>query len=176
MEQETTRPAAADAQDARRQELALAEVKRAAAWSAFGGMIPLPVIDVVAVGGVQLNMLRRLAQIYDVPFTQDVGKSVVASLAGSIFPASTATTTAMGAASALKAVPAVGAAVSILAMPALSAGATYVIGKVFMKHFASGGTLLDFNAPDYREFIAAHAPNLGGRSSRAAQERQAPAP
>jgi hypothetical protein len=34
-----------------------------------------------------------------------------------------------------------------------SAGATYVIGRVFMKHFASGGTLLDFNPPDYREFI-----------------------
>src|SRR5271165_4890921 len=27
------------------------------------------------------------------------------------------------------------------------------IGKVFIKHFASGGTLLDFNPPDYREFI-----------------------
>ncbi len=38
-------------------------------------------------------------------------------------------------------------------MPVYSAGATYVIGRVFMKHFASGGTLLDFNPPDYREFI-----------------------
>jgi hypothetical protein len=38
-------------------------------------------------------------------------------------------------------------------MPVYSAGVTYVIGKVFMKHFASGGTLLDFDPPDYREFI-----------------------
>jgi hypothetical protein len=38
-------------------------------------------------------------------------------------------------------------------MPAFSACASYVIGKVFIQHFASGGTLLDFNPPDYREFI-----------------------
>ena len=35
----------------------------------------------------------------------------------------------------------------------IAAGVTFVIGKVFMKHFASGGTLLDFDPPDYREFI-----------------------
>jgi hypothetical protein len=43
--------------------------------------------------------------------------------------------------------------VGALTMPVYSAGATYVIGRVFMKHFTSGGTLLDFNPPDYREFI-----------------------
>jgi hypothetical protein len=37
----------------------------------------------------------------------------------------------------------------------LSAGATYAIGKAFIQHFESGGTLLDFNPPDYREFVKA---------------------
>ena len=49
-------------------------------------------------------------------------------------------------------------------MPVFSAGATYVIGKVFIQHFASGGTLLDFNPPDYREFIKAQKEKLNGRS------------
>ena len=40
-------------------------------------------------------------------------------------------------------------------MPVLSAGATYAIGNAFIKHFESGGTLLDFNPPDYREFVKA---------------------
>jgi len=126
-------------------------------------MVPLPVLDAIAVGGVQLQMLRRLARIYDVPFTENAGKSVVASLLGSVFPATAAATTAMGAASALKAVPVAGAAVSIFIMPSLAAGATYLIGKVFIQHFESGGTLLDFNAPDYREFIKAHAANPSGK-------------
>ena len=53
-------------------------------------------------------MLRRLSEIYGVPFSDNRGKSVIASLAGSLIPASTATTTAMGITSALKAIPGVG--------------------------------------------------------------------
>jgi hypothetical protein len=49
-------------------------------------------------------------------------------------------------------------------MPLVAAGATWVIGKVFIKHFASGGTLLDFNAPDYREFIKAQKAEFAARS------------
>jgi hypothetical protein len=37
--------------------------------------------------------------------------------------------------------------------PALAVAATYVIGLAFIEHFASGGTLLDFDPPDYQEFI-----------------------
>ena len=48
-------------------------------------------------------------------------------------------------------------------MPVFSAGATYVIGKVFIQHFASGGTLLDFNPPDYREFIKAQKEKWNAR-------------
>jgi hypothetical protein len=45
--------------------------------------------------------------------------------------------------------------VGALTMPVFSAAATYVIGKVFIQHFATGGTLLDFHPPDYKEFIKA---------------------
>jgi hypothetical protein len=60
-------------------------------------------------------------------------------------------TTANIAASIVKGVPMIGTAIGMLTMPATAAGATWVIGKVFIKHFASGGALLDFNPPDYRE-------------------------
>jgi uncharacterized protein (DUF697 family) len=136
-----------------REEAASQLVDRFSLWSGAAGLIPVPLIDVVAVGGVQLQMLRRLSEIYAVPFTDNRGKSVIASLAGAIISASTATTTAMTFGTLVKGVPGIGSAVGALTMPVYSAGATYVIGKVFMKHFASGGTLLDFNPPDYREFI-----------------------
>src|SRR5262249_7962418 len=90
--------------------------------------------------------------------------SIIASLAGSVLPASTATTTAMSAASLLKSVPGVGTVISTFTMPVLSAGASWVIGKVFIQHFASGGTLLDFNPPDYREFIKAQKEKWDARS------------
>jgi uncharacterized protein (DUF697 family) len=146
----------------KRDELASKLVGRFAIWSGVAGLIPVPVVDVVAVGGLQLQMLRRISQIYDVPFFENRGKAVIASLAGSMIPA----TSGMGAASALKAVPIVGLLVSGFVMPALSAGATYAIGKAFVQHFESGGTLLDFNPPDYREFVKAQKEMWESRTKR----------
>jgi uncharacterized protein (DUF697 family) len=126
-------------------------VDRFSLWSGAAGLIPLPVVDVFAVGGVQLQMLNKLSQLYNVPFAENRGKALIASLAGSWIPA----TSGIGAASALKVVPILGTLISGFVMPVLSAGATYAIGKAFIQHFESGGTLLDFNPPDYREFVKA---------------------
>ena len=107
--------------------------------------------SVLAVGGLQLQMLRRLSQIYNVEFSENRGKALIAALAGCMIPA----TSGMGAASALKAIPVINILAAGFVMPVLSAGATYAIGKAFVQHFESGGTLLDFNPPDYREFVKA---------------------
>ena len=160
--------------DESRDEAASKLVDRFSLWSGAAGLIPLPIVDIVAVGGVQLEMLRRLSDIYGVPFVENRGKSLIASLAGSVLPASTATTTAMGVTSALKSIPGIGTAISAFTMPVFSAGATYVIGKVFIQHFASGGTLLDFNPPDYREFIKAQKEKWNSRSSVSAASSPAP--
>ena len=155
---EATSSAASDAPEMqaemtpeRREEMATRLVGRFAVWSGVAGFIPLPLVDAVAVGGLQVQMLRRLSQIYDKPFTENVGKALIASLAGALIPE----TSTIGAASMLKAMPVVGTIAAGFVMPALSAGATYAIGKAFIQHFASGGTLLDFNPPNYREFIKA---------------------
>ncbi len=139
--------------DARRDKRASELVDRCSLWSGAAGLVPIPIADVAAVGGVQLEMLRRLSQIYGVPFSANLGKSIIASLAGSVISASTAAGTAIGLASFVKSIPGIGTVVGALSMPVFSAGATYVIGKVFIQHFASGGTLLDFNPPDHREYI-----------------------
>src|SRR5882724_1690610 len=171
MVQETTGSGTADANpadgsssamtDAQRDEQAAKLVDRFSLWSGAAGLIPIPLVDIAAVGGVQLQMLRKLSEIYGVPFTENRGKSIIASLAGSLIPASAATTTAMGVSSAMKFIPGIGSAVAALTMPVFSAGATYAIGKAFIQHFASGGTLLDFNPPDYREFIKAQKEKFG---------------
>jgi uncharacterized protein (DUF697 family) len=136
---------------ARRDETASKMVKQFALWSGAAGLLPVPLLDVAAVGGVQLQMLRRLSQVYGVPFSENMVKSIIASFAGSAIPASSG----MGIASALKMWPGIGTVMSALTMPALSAAATYAIGKAFIEHFKSGGTFLDFNPPDYHEFIKA---------------------
>ena len=135
-------------------------VDRFALWSGGAAFIPIPVVDALAVGGLQLQLLRRLSQIYDVPFAENRGKALIASLAGAMIPA----TSGIGAASLLKSIPILGTVAAVFVMPALSAGATYALGKAFIQHFQSGGTLLDFNPPDYREFIKAQKEMWDSRS------------
>jgi uncharacterized protein (DUF697 family) len=142
---------AAPASTEERHDVADKLVDRFSIWSGVAGLVPLPVVDVLAVGGLQVQMLRRLSQIYNVDFSLNRGKALIAALAGCMIPA----TSGMGAASALKAVPILGLLASGFVMPVLSAGATFAIGKAFIQHFESGGTLLDFNPPDYRDFVKA---------------------
>jgi uncharacterized protein (DUF697 family) len=135
--------------DQRRDQVADQLVSRYVAWAAAAGVIPVPALDVVAVGGIQLQMLRKLTEIYGVPFSENMGKSVIASTIASILPVPAAA----GLASALKFIPGVGSVAGAMAMPATAAGATYALGKVFILHFVSGGTLLDFDAGKYRDYL-----------------------
>ena len=162
--------------DERRDQLAAQVVDRFALYSGAAGLIPLPVADIAAVAGVQLQMLRRLSKIYTVPFSENRGKSIIASLLGALIPASTSTSTAMGVGSMVKGLPGIGTTIGVISMPVFSAAATFVIGKVFIQHFASGGTLLDFNPPDYREFIKAHREKLGVKSTEPPTPEPSPTP
>ncbi len=148
---DTDAMAGSDMTPEERKEFANRLVNRFAIWSGVAGLIPMPVVDVFAVGGLQLQMVRRLSQIYNVSFSDNSGKAIILSLAGSMIPS----TSGIGAASTLKFVPVIGTLAAGFVMPTLSAGATYAIGKAFIQHFETGGTLLDFNPPDYREFVRA---------------------
>ncbi len=149
--------------NARRDELAAKLVDRFALYSGAAGLIPVPFVDLACVGGVQLQMLRRLSEIYGVPFSENLGKSLVAGFAGTAVPATTA---AAAAGSALKTVPVIGTGVGALTMSAGSAGATYLIGKFFIQHFASGGTLLDFDMSHYSGALKTQAGKLKGRTDK----------
>ena len=105
----------------------------------------------IAVSAVQYEMVRRISRVYDVPFSENRGKALVAGFAGTIIPASSG----IGAASLTKGVPLLGSLIGFVTVPTLAYGATYAMGMAFVQHFISGGTLLDFNPPDYREFIKA---------------------
>ena len=134
-----------------RRAAAVKLVKRFSVWAGAGGLIPAPFVDMIAVSAVQYEMVRRISRIYDVPFSENRGKALVAGFAGTLIPASSG----IGAASLAKGVPLLGNLIGFVTVPTLAYGATYAMGMAFVQHFISGGTLLDFNPPDYREFIKA---------------------
>jgi uncharacterized protein (DUF697 family) len=145
-------------------------VERFSFWSGVAGLLPIPFVDLAAVAAVQIQMLRLISQIYDVPFSENRGKALIAGLFGTVIPVSAG----VGMASVVKSIPIAGTAVGALATPALAVAATYAIGKVFIQHFASGGTLLDFEPPNYREFISREMQSHLGRSSKTTPARSEP--
>ena len=122
-------------------------VRRMSYWSAGAGAIPLPFIDVAAVIGVQVKMLRDLARFYNVPFDEVRAKSVIGVLIGGVLPFH------FGA--LVKSLPGFGTLAGGLALLAAAGAATYALGKVFVEHFESGGTLLDFDADKMRARLRA---------------------
>lgn len=146
------------------EEKARSVVDTYAKWSVAAGLIPLPFVDMVAVTGIQIKMLRDLAELYKQPFAESQTKAVVASLLGSIAPQTLASG---GVGSMLKAIPVFGPALGVLAMPAFSSAATYAIGKVFIQHFETGGTLLDFDTEKMRAHFRKEFEAEAGRTGTA---------
>ncbi|NKB23408.1 MAG: DUF697 domain-containing protein [Kiritimatiellae bacterium] len=116
-------------------------VKNTVLWTTGAGLVPIPVVDLVAVTILQLNMLRRICKIYEAKFSKNIGKNLIGSLLGGLAPS----TLSAPAASLIKLIPLVGQTVGTVTMPIFSGASTYGVGRVFIKHFESGGTLLTFN-------------------------------
>jgi uncharacterized protein (DUF697 family) len=126
-------------------------ITRHVAVAAGAGLIPLPIVDFAAVTGVQLGMLALICNIYKQPFSKEAAKSIIASLVGGAAAGGEARSMAMG--SRLKFIPVVGTVASWLLTPAVAAATTYAIGKVFVRHLESGGTLLSFEAKKMKEYM-----------------------
>jgi len=150
---EQTAPAADNAQvvGLRRDQQAMEVVNSHVPWAAAAGMIPVPTVDAVALIGLQLRMLSKLAALYDISFVQSSVKSSVSALIGTVVASGVGAS--LG--SMIKAVPLVGTYVGFVALPGTYAAVTYAIGRVFVTHFEAGGTFLDFDPVKTREYFKA---------------------
>jgi uncharacterized protein (DUF697 family) len=110
------------------------------------GIIPLPFADWATATAVQLNLVRKLAGLYEVPFFSGIAKGLIASLVGA--------TTVRGGATLIKLIPGIGWIAGGLTASVLAAATTYAVGKVFKTHFAAGGTLRDFDTEAARKAYA----------------------
>jgi len=114
------------------------------------GLFPLPIIDMVALVGVQLDMIRTISSEYSVPFRRDLGKSIITTLLGGFVPVALGGTLA----SLIKCIPLIGSTTGAVTMPVVAGASTYAIYKVFVQHFESGGTFLDMDPAKVKEYFA----------------------
>lgn len=126
-------------------------VKNQVFWAAGAGFLPIPIIDFAVVTAVQVNLVKRLSELYEVEWDPNQGKAIVTALV------STGAAT-MGA-GALKAIPVVGSLVGGVSMAALAGATTYATGHVFIEHFERGGTLANFDLETAKELYAKELEN-----------------
>jgi len=123
-------------------------IRRYTYWALGLGAIPIPFVDAAGVLGAQIKMLRELSHLYGVEFSETRTKAIVSALISTI-GGGIISIAVVG--SLLKLIPVVGAGLGLIAMPAVGAAVTLTLGNIFMMHFESGGTLLDFDAAAMRE-------------------------
>lgn len=118
-------------------------ISSAVKWSAGAAIVPVPYLDLMALGAVQVKMVRDLAQIYGLEADGETLKGVISALLGTLAPAAISGGL-LG--SSLKLVPVGGTIVGSVGLAAFGSAATYAIGKIFVAHFDQGGTVKSFSA------------------------------
>ncbi|APR87528.1 Hypothetical protein A7982_12877 [Minicystis rosea] len=106
-------------------------------WSMAAGLVPLPIVDILAVTAIQLDMLRQLAGLHEVRFSESEGKAWVTALAGNMV--------ARIGANAIKLIPGLGSVIGGVSMSILSGASTYALGQVAIRHFERGGTFTNID-------------------------------
>lgn len=131
------------------------------AISSGAGLIPVPFLDLLALGGVQLAMLNALGKLYNYKFEEHRVKSIIGVLATSL-PANALITTTS---TLFKVIPFVGPILGGITGYIYSAATTYALGKVFNAHFASGMSLLSLDVEKMKqEFQAFHSDYIKSNS------------
>ena len=111
------------------------------------GLAPVPMLDLVGLFAIQTELVNSLAKQYGVAFSKDRVRNILSTLLGSALPV------ALGpvAFSLLKAIPLIGMTAGAATMSIMGGSATYAVGRVFNRHFATGGTLIDMDAGKLKE-------------------------
>jgi len=116
-------------------------------WGAVAaGAVPAPLLDIALITGIQLQLVRSLAWRYDVPFSEQLGPSVISVLVGGSLPVLSS--------GMLKFLPGVGFLFGLVGVPIIAGASTYAVGRVFIQHFESGGTFLTFDPQKVRGYYA----------------------
>lgn len=113
------------------------------------GLIPFAFVDLAAVTGVQFKLIKSLADLYEpnVHFSDQKVYAAVGALTSGVGVSWAVRPTLL---SALKLIPYVGSFAGMATLPLVAGASTYALGKVFVQHFETGGTLLTFDAEKMR--------------------------
>lgn len=112
-------------------------VRQYTVWAAGGGLLPMPLVNVATVTGLQVSMLERLSKLYDADYSRSTAQMFVSAVTGT-----TVLSVGYRASTALRFVPGIGTVIGGAAMSTLAGASTYAIGQVTIKSLETSGDLL----------------------------------
>lgn len=115
------------------------------------GLIPSFVIEVAGVTGIEVKLIQDLARIYSFPVP---GKLIAYKILISLILTVGPLYLAVRMQSAVKSVPVLGHAAYAGFMAVSNGAAVYAVGKIFQKHYESGGTFLGRGSGEIRQAFA----------------------
>lgn len=121
------------------------------ALSGGAALIPIPLVDVTALAGLHIALIKQLSDLYAVEFSEHTARNIVIAILGSIIPGSV---TSLIGNQILLLLSLPTRILSALGLAAFSAVVAYAIGTMFIRHFEAGGTLLDFDLERLHYFVA----------------------
>jgi uncharacterized protein (DUF697 family) len=133
--------ATSDASRSMRLLLANDRVKNHVIAATGVSLVPVPLLDLVAIMGIQVDLMHSLCKVYEVPFQEKLVRSLLTSLASGA--GAVVATTALR--SLAKTIPVLGPLAGAAGLSASAAAITYATGQVFIDHLEAGGTLSNFN-------------------------------
>ena len=141
-----------------RREQASKSIQRYSTVSAGFGIIPIPALDMAAIGTSQLLMIRSVAKIYGVDLSKDRVRAIVSTTVGGVAPV----VLGGGLSSMFKMIPLVGTIAGVVTLPTIAGLTTLTLGNALADHLDAGGNLDELGLAQLRatfnsEFRAAKA-------------------
>lgn len=118
-------------------------VKNHVLFATGAGAIPIPLVDFAGVTAVQLDMMKKLTNLYGNNYSENVGKAFIASI--------TSTSLARMGASAIKAIPGVGSLIGGFSMSIMSGASTFALGNVIISFYERGISIEDIDVDTAKE-------------------------
>lgn len=113
-------------------------------------LVPPVLAEWVLLPAIQLALIHKLCDIYGQKFLINAAKAKAAIFLSWLFTLSTADPFSV----VLRHLPIVGTSWRRVSTALIGSASTYAIGKVFILHFESGGTLLDLDPEKTRQYYA----------------------
>ncbi len=111
-------------------------------WAMVAGTLPIPAIDTIATGLIQLDMLKQLCKLYKCSYSNNVGKAIVSAIIGA----------AMG--KGISAIFDEQKVIERITYSMLSGAITYALGRVFLSNFEEGIGLIDIDIKKGEELFS----------------------